>query len=409
MGFTVSFSLPSFQSFAVLRLHCIVYVQTVCFQALFPGGVLASLPELRNGERIPPVASLDSKTTVQWFPVQMILSPRRHWQRLETLLIIMAGGRGLPAGSEQKPCIPWKESSGWNGHHHPTPHYMAEQVLTLLWTLNSGLNEQENHLVLFYSLPGFLWNPAPLVELKESLFQVLPATGGGKPQGLACQVPTIQAQSEMLRLLWFTAKSAFCFPVWGWCDTRFIWLKKKMLSSFFFFPAEDRATWLHSENPLRFTGVSPPESKLQGLPGDKTFLCYRDFSLWVPVPFCFPLSHLFWERSLLAENTWLILKRCLGNQYANTGRELWRVVFNPKTDQLWDLQCPPRGCLAAWHLPSYPQMLCPLHSTGKFWAGRKLKFAEPHRVLGMVPGTFYEFPHFFPTKLSSSHCYPNVI
>lgn len=235
MGFTVSFSLPSFQSFAVLRLHCIVYVQTVCFQALFPGGVLASLPELRNGERIPPVASLDSKTTVQWFPVQMILSPRRHWQRLETLLIIMAGGRGLPAGSEQKPCIPWKESSGWNGHHHPTPHYMAEQVLTLLWTLNSGLNEQENHLVLFYSLPGFLWNPAPLVELKESLFQALPATGGGKPQGLACQVPTIQAQSEMLHLLWFTAKSAFCFSVWGWCDTRFIWLKKKMLSSFFFF------------------------------------------------------------------------------------------------------------------------------------------------------------------------------
>ena len=50
-----------------------------------------------------------------------------------------------------------------------------------------------------------------------------PDRGGGTSGPFCHWVPMTQAQSQTLFPLWFTAKSAFCFPVWGCYDIRFIW------------------------------------------------------------------------------------------------------------------------------------------------------------------------------------------
>lgn len=81
--------------------------------------------------------------------------------------------------------------------------------------------------------------------------------GGGYSELYLSSSPHDTAQSEKLFPLWFTAKSAFCFPVWGCWHQIYLVKEKKLLTSSFFYPS----LW---KSPLKMTsllGSKPQEAQ----------------------------------------------------------------------------------------------------------------------------------------------------
>lgn len=196
----------------------------------------------------------------------------------------------------------------------PPSHSMQPLPTTLSWRIWFPQPSAEGPPVWGPPPPASLPTPLHLVEMRELPVPQPYLPGRGWDGGLGALFVikfSWHRLSETLFLLWFTAKSAFCFPVWGCYDIRFFWLKKKMLTRSFF----TQALWESPKAHMDLTASINPQEAQKGIAlakplllepickRQKTILHSLDSSLWVLVPFQIPHPSPLPALSQQAQNT----------------------------------------------------------------------------------------------------------